>query len=119
VPRRLLVDADALRALLEAATGRPDPAAVASAVAALLTSGTAPPARPWLSVDEAARQLGVSERTVRRHAATGQLRSRRLGRRLLIASEALTGPERTRADTVRDTRHEVPDARTETEGDAA
>ena len=99
--RRLLIDADHLAALLEAATARPDPA-VATAVAALVRSGTAPPAEPWCSVDEAARLLGVSERTVRRAAARGDLEHRRVGRRLLIARRAVTGPERTRADTRQD-----------------
>ena len=61
------------------------------------------PPRPWCSVAEAARLLGVSDRTVRRAVARGDLPHRRVGRRLLIEREALTGPDRTRADTGRDT----------------
>jgi excisionase family DNA binding protein len=87
---RLAVDAAALRRILEAATAtHPDRAALAAAVADLVTSGTAAPARPWLSVDEAARLLGVSEKTVRRQVARGHLAHRRVGRRLLIAATAL------------------------------
>jgi excisionase family DNA binding protein len=41
---------------------------------------TAPMFREWLSPAEVAGQLGVSERTVRRRIAAGQLRSRTFGR---------------------------------------
>ena len=100
--RRLLVDADALTRLLEAALARPNPAATAAA-SDLLWYGTTKPPDPWCSVDEAARLLGVSERTVRRAVQRGELPHRRVGRRLLIARRAVTGPERTRADTPQDT----------------
>jgi len=93
--RRRLVDVDAFRALLDAAAApRPDPYELRRALSLLAAAESTNPSRPWLSVDEAARLLGVSERTVRRHAAAGTLPSRRIGRRLLIAAEAVTGPAR-------------------------
>ena len=103
---RLTVDAAALSRLLHAAADRPDPE-LRRALVALVNSGTgpAPSPRPWLSVAEAADLLDVSERTVRREVARGRLPHRRLGRRLLIAAEAVTGPERTRTDTGNDTGH--------------
>ena len=94
---RLLVDAAALGRLIAAATARPDPA-VAAALSDLVRSGTAPPPEPWVAVDAAARLLGVSERTVRRAVARGDLEHRRVGRRLLIARRAVTGPHRTAQD---------------------
>jgi excisionase family DNA binding protein len=97
---RLLVDADALAALLHAAAGHRDPNLRAAAVD-LVRTGTAPAPtpRPWLPLPEAAALLDVSERTVRREVERGRLAHRRVGRRLLIAAEAITGPGRTTADT--------------------
>jgi excisionase family DNA binding protein len=100
VADRLLVDADALARLLHAAADRPDPT-LRAALVELVRSGTAPAPspRPWLSLSEAAELLGVNERTVRREVERGRLDHRRIGRRLLIAAEAVGGPGRTRADT--------------------
>lgn len=108
VADRLIVDAGALARLLDAAARHPHPQ-VRTALVALVTSGTAPAPpdpTPWCSVDEAARLLGVSERTVRRQVARGRLEHRREGRRLLIATRCLApnGPMRTREDTRSDNR---------------
>jgi excisionase family DNA binding protein len=97
---RVAVDGRALRGLLEAAAAR-DHDSVGRAVAALIERGTGPAvARPWLSVAEVAGMLGVSQRTVRRHVAAGQLPHRRVGRRLLIPRTAVdpNGPQWTAAD---------------------
>jgi excisionase family DNA binding protein len=117
--RRLLVDADALGRVVAAATSE-DPRHLRAALAALVAAGIGTPARPWVDVPEAARTLGVSERTVRRQVARGRLDHRREGRRLLIAATSLapSGPERTPADTPRDgradTRHGPPNTREDT-----
>jgi excisionase family DNA binding protein len=97
---RVSVDGAALRGLLEAAAAR-DHDSIGPAVAQLIERGAGPSvARPWLSVSEVAGMLGVSQRTVRRHVAAGQLPHRRVGRRLLIPRTAVdpNGPEWTRAD---------------------
>jgi excisionase family DNA binding protein len=102
---RRLVDADALTELCAAAAQpHPDPSRLRVALAALAAAESVTPSRPWCSVDEAARTLGVSERTIRRQVARGRLEHRREGRRLLIAATSLAprGPERTRADTRHD-----------------
>jgi excisionase family DNA binding protein len=99
--RPVTVDGHALAALIEAATGpRPDPAAVRAALVALAATGP-PTVGPWVSVDQAATVLGVSERTVRRAIARGDLAHRRVGRRVLVPRAALTpsaGRDRTRGD---------------------
>jgi excisionase family DNA binding protein len=116
VARRLLVDADALGRVVAAATS-PDPNQLRAALAALVAAGIGTPSRPWLTVTEAARTYGVSERTVRREVARGRLEHRRVGRRLLIAATSLApnGPERTPADTPPDTGRDVPDDGTTSE----
>jgi excisionase family DNA binding protein len=103
VNRRLLVDADALGRVVAAATS-PDPRELRAALAALVAAGIGTPIRRWVDVPEAARTLGVSERTIRREVARGRLEHRRVGRRLLIAAAFLapSGPEWTRADTPHD-----------------
>jgi excisionase family DNA binding protein len=82
-PRRVAVDADALEQLLAAAIDTDDPP-VRRAVARLVATGAAPTGRTWLPVDQAAALLGVSDRTVRRAVARGDLEHLRVGRRLLI-----------------------------------
>lgn len=79
----------------------PDLERIAGQLDQLATGRPVPPrqpVRPWLSVADAARLLGVSDRTVRRAVTRGDLEHRRIGRRVLIARDALTGPDRTRAD---------------------
>lgn len=63
------------------------------------------PAEPsgWLSIGQAAEQLGVSERTIRRRVADGSLAHRRIGRRVLISRAATSGHQRSGADTGGDT----------------
>jgi len=56
-------------------------------VLAALRAAT-PPAR-GLSVEEYARQRGVSACTVRRQIATGSLPHTRLGRRIVVAADAV------------------------------
>ena len=94
---RLIVDRDALAELIAAASeDRPGPR-VRAALVALIDRGTrpAPEPRPWMSVTEAARALGVSERTVRDHANRGELTHQRIGRRLLIHHTAVAAPDGT------------------------
>ena len=44
----------------------------------------------FISVREAAKQTSVSERTIRRHIASGELQSTKLGSRRLIKASSLT-----------------------------
>jgi excisionase family DNA binding protein len=88
--RTVEVDAAALRRLIAAATGTPDPTGIGHALADLLATGTR--AGDWLTVDQAAHLLGVSARTVRRRCHDGTLPHRRLGRLLLVARAALAPP---------------------------
>jgi excisionase family DNA binding protein len=44
---------------------------------------------PWLSIPDAAAYLGVSERTIEREIARGQLQSSSLGRRRLLRRETV------------------------------
>jgi excisionase family DNA binding protein len=96
--RTVEVDAHALRRLIAAAAGTPDPAAIAAALADLLATGTR--TGDWLDVPTAANLLGVHPATVRRAAARGDLDHLRVGRRLLIARPTTaahpSAPERTR-----------------------
>jgi excisionase family DNA binding protein len=45
-------------------------------------------ARTWLTQDEAANYLGVTDRTLRRYVASGELPAYRLGSRLLRFKQA-------------------------------
>lgn len=49
---------------------------------------TAATKRRWMTQAEAADYLGVTERTIRRYIAEGQLRGYRLGRRALRLDQA-------------------------------
>jgi excisionase family DNA binding protein len=99
-PCTVEVDAVALRRLVAAAAGTPDPAAIAAALGALLVVGTRAAPGEWLTVTEAADLLGVHPATVRRAAARGDLDHLRVGRRLLIARPTTaahpSAPKRTR-----------------------
>ena len=48
-----------------------------------------PPRHEFVSVKDAAREMTVSERTIRRLVASGALRSEKLGARRLIRRESL------------------------------
>jgi excisionase family DNA binding protein len=58
-------------------------------VAAALVTLQPAPTTPWLSVADAARYLGVSERTVTRLLGRARIRSTQLGRRRLLHRDDL------------------------------
>ena len=57
--------------------------------ATVLVATPAPPARRLLSVDETAQALGVCSRHLRTLIVRGQVRSVRLGRRVLVPREEI------------------------------
>jgi excisionase family DNA binding protein len=62
---------------------------VAAAVADALADREGPAGSPWLSLEEAAEYLRVSERTLERAIARGRLDSTTIGRRRLVRREDL------------------------------
>jgi excisionase family DNA binding protein len=51
------------------------------------------PATPLLTLDQVAEQLHVSRRTARRYVATGRLKARKVGGKLLVSQDAIAGGE--------------------------
>lgn len=49
-------------------------------------------ARRWLSVPDAALELGLSEGALRKHIARGNVRSERIGTRLMVDMQAIGEP---------------------------
>ncbi len=92
---RTIVDTAALHRLLLAVQAHaqrsrvPDPDLYAAVAGVLTGSAPAPAPRTHLSIGETADALGVSERTIRRRLADGELDHRRLGRRVLIPVSAV------------------------------
>lgn len=62
---------------------------VASALAKAVEQATSRPARIAYSIDEAADALGVTRRTVEGMIDRGELKSRLVGRKILISVEQL------------------------------
>lgn len=78
----ITIDADALAAIVR------DAAAEGARRALRELQATAPPAAassPWCERRELAARLRVSVATIDRQVAAGRLRSRRVGRRVLVA----------------------------------
>jgi excisionase family DNA binding protein len=91
----LLVERAALDHLLAAVVDLERQARVSSPRVREALAGLLVAARPvavgrsWLSMAETADVLGLSVRTVRRRVASGELPSRRSGRRVLIPSSVV------------------------------